>query len=123
MPRRSSSSSVHTWPDRETVDKAVRAWARRRAAKRPQVLRVGYLGSYARGDWGVGSDVDLLIIVNDTERSFLERAVEWDATDLPVPADVLVYTESEWAAMREEDRRFVREAEQEGVWVWPEDRD
>ena len=63
MPVRSLSSPVLRWPDKREVDQAVRRWSERAVASRPDILRVGYFGSYARGDWGVGSDLDLVIIV------------------------------------------------------------
>ena len=63
MPVRLLSSSVLKWPDAQTVDKAVRRWAEDIHQNRKDVLRIGYFGSYARGDWGVGSDLDLIIIL------------------------------------------------------------
>jgi hypothetical protein len=101
------------------VDRAVRQWAAARAADRRDVVRIGYVGSYARGDWGPGSDVDLVVVVEDTDRRFEERGLEWDALELPVPADVLVYIRAEWDRLRREGARFVLEAESTGVWVWP----
>ncbi|MFQ6047715.1 MAG: nucleotidyltransferase domain-containing protein [Gemmatimonadales bacterium] len=112
MPVRSLDSSVLKWPDRLTVDRAVREWAQA-AARRQNVVRIGYAGSYARGDWGPGSDVDILVVVRVVDVPFTRRALEWDATELPVPADVLVYTEDEWLEQEREGRRLAREA----VWV------
>lgn len=48
---RSLSSSALTWPNRETVDRAVRRWGKAVAHRKPEVIRIGYLGSCARGDW------------------------------------------------------------------------
>lgn len=62
MPVRSLRSSVLKWPGRAVVDQAVRQWASVVAQTRDDVLAVAYLGSYARGDWEVGSDLDLLIL-------------------------------------------------------------
>src|SRR5262249_16682613 len=67
MPVRSLSSSVFTWPDAGVVEQAVRQWAHQTARQNAGIRRVGYFGSYARGDWGVGSDVDLIIVVDRAE--------------------------------------------------------
>ncbi len=117
MPVRSLNSSVLTWPDAKTVHQAVCRWAAEIARAHPHVLRIGYFGSYARGDWGVGSDLDLLLIVRHAELSPERRAAAWDVTDLPVPADLLVYTAEEWEAL-DPHRKFARVLKQEVVWVY-----
>lgn len=116
MPERSRRSSVVTWPDPATVDAAVREWARGVAEQHPAVDRIGYFGSYATGDWGVGSDVDLVVIVSSTEEPFERRGVAFDATRLPVPADILVYTVGEWRRLTSEPG-FARTAHHQMVWV------
>lgn len=118
MPVRSLTSSVVAWPDAETVERALRRWAEEAARLRPELRRVGYFGSYARGDWGVGSDVDVVIVVASSPTAFSRRAAEWDLTRLPVPADVLVFTEDEWRSTLESGRRFARVARDEVVWVY-----
>jgi len=121
MPVRSLSSSVFKWPDAREVDQAARRWAAVAGARRKEVLRIGYIGSYARGDWGVGSDLDLLILVERSDRPFERRALDWDTTSLPVPADVWVYTQQEWENMAARKSRFYREATEEIVWVYERD--
>ncbi len=98
MPVRSLTSSVLKWPDAEQVVAAVRQWAKKVGHERPDVLEIGYFGSYARGDWGVGSDLDLVIILKSSEKAFDMRASEWDTGEIPVPTDILVYTQEEWQA-------------------------
>ena len=61
---------------------------------------MGIFGSLARGEWGVGSDVDIVIIVESSEDPFVRRSARYDTTDLPVPVDLLVYTEKEWEKVR-----------------------
>ena len=95
MPVRSLDSSIIRWPDRDQVDAAVRRLAIELAASRPDLLRVGYFGSYADGRWGVGSDVDVIIVVSGSDEPFPRRAAAFDVSSLPVPADVLVYTTDE----------------------------
>lgn len=111
------SSSVLRWPDAASVDRSVREWARGARARHSELVRLGYFGSYARGDAGVGSDLDLVAIVSEASASFERRALDWDLAPLPVPAEILVYTEPEWRAMRREGGRFVRTLESETVWI------
>ncbi len=116
MPVRSLNSSVLKWPDAKTVDAALRRWVEESAQGRRDVLKIGYFGSYARGDWGVGSDLDIIIILENSELPFEKRSTEWSVTELPVPADVLVYTAEEWQSLRK--GRFYQTVMQEAVWVY-----
>lgn len=112
MPIRFSTSSVLVWPDGDAVHLAAREWAEELARARPEVRSVHYIGSYARGDWGVGSDLDLVVILDEHTRPFHERASDFDTTTLPVPADLLVYTAGEWDGLTGGIRGRV---EEEGV--------
>ena len=115
MPVRSLNSSVFRWPNGKAVDDAAGRWAAEESRNRKGVLRIGYFGSYARGDWGVGSDLDLVVVVQRSTLAFERRAVEWDTTKLPVPADLLVYTKAEWRSLT---GRFRDTLEKETVWVY-----
>lgn len=121
MPVRSLNSSVLKWPDRTAVDTAVRAWAIEAGRRYPGLVRAGYFGSYARGDWGVGSDLDLVVVVGEATEPFERRALSWDLSSLPVPAELLVYTEAEWQRLHDEGGRFACMLGREAVWVYPED--
>ena len=121
MPVRLLSSSVLKWPSALMVDGAVRAWASSVVQARTDVRRIGYFGSYARGDWGVGSDLDVIVIVDCTTTPLERRAAEWDTTELPVPTDVLVYTQAEWETLQ--PRRFYQTLNKEAVWIYDRDQD
>ena len=118
MPVRSLNSSVLKWPSRKAVDQAVRAWTVEQTRERPEILRLGYFGSYARGDWGVGSDLDLIAIVNEISEPFARRALKWDLNGLPVPAELIVYAQSEWEALEQKDSKFARMLKREIVWTF-----
>jgi hypothetical protein len=118
MPVRSLNTSVLKWPDRSTVDRAVREWAQAEAKRHPELERLGYFGSYARGDWGVGSDVDLVAVVDRSSEPFERRCLSWDSTNLPVPAELLVYTADEWENLKQEGGSFIRMLGNEAVWVF-----
>ncbi len=117
MPVRLLSSRVLRWPDAQAVEAAFRRWAEEAALRRSDVVRIGYFGSYARGDWGVGSDLDVVIVLDDSALPFERRGVEWDMLALPVPVDLLVYTQAEWRAM-EARPAPPRRAAAGAVWVY-----
>jgi predicted nucleotidyltransferase len=116
MPVRSLTSPVLKWPDAQTVVKALKLWVEKVLKTRSDVVRIGYFGSYARGDWGVGSDLDLVIIVEKAAKPFEMRAAEFDTLELPVPTDALVYTQGEWRSLR--NRKFFQTLAGEAVWVY-----
>ncbi len=116
MPVRSLTTSVLRWPSREAVRAAVVGWARNAADRDRSIRRIGYFGSCARGDWGVGSDLDLILILDETATA---RDARFDTTDLPVAADVTVFTEAQWHARLLRRDRFARVLQTETVWLHP----
>jgi predicted nucleotidyltransferase len=109
-------SSVLRWPDFREVDEAVRNWAAEIAEERADVIRIGYFGSYARGDWGVGSDLDVVIILDETNEPVERRNLPFDTRPLPVPTDVLVYTREEWDSLTKRPG-FQRTIQNEAEWI------
>jgi predicted nucleotidyltransferase len=111
------NSSVLKWPDGAAVDQAARAWTAQQRRFHPEIVRIGYFGSYARGDWGVGSDLDLVVIVRSAVRNFSDRPLDWDISTLPVPAEILVYTGDEWERLSAGGNSFVATVAREAVWL------
>jgi hypothetical protein len=118
LPVRPLNSSVLRWPDPGTVDEAVRRWAQAEAKHHRDLRRLGYFGSYARGDWGVGSDLDLVAVVADSQEPFERRGLSWNMKPLPVPAELLVYTQQEWTRLHQQGSRFIRTLSREAIWIY-----
>ena len=116
MPVRSLNSRVLKWPDAAAVDTAARRWAGELAAREPEITRVGYFGSYARGDWGVGSDLDLVVLLARSDEPFHRRGAGWDTSSLLVPVDLLIYTKEEWD--HHAGGAFRSELDREMRWCW-----
>lgn len=115
MPVRSLSDRVMKWPDAATVRAAAARWAGTVASVRDDVRAIGIFGSYARGDRGVGSDLDVVIIIDETDLPYERRSLTFDLPDLPVPVDLLVYTASEWDRL---DSGGMRRAAEEMAWLY-----
>ena len=116
MPVRSLDSSVRKWPEPDTVLEETTQWTRRLAESQPTVLAIGLFGSYGRGDSGVGSDLDIIILVREHGRPFHRRFVG-DQEELPLPADILVYTLAEWRDLQQRGGRFADTIRREARWL------
>jgi uncharacterized protein len=114
MPVTSSRSSIKRWPNAESVLHTTAAWAQQLAAVAPSVVAVGCFGSYARGEAGVGSDIDLLVVRRDDAP--FPHLLGADVDALPVPADILHYTETELAALLVRGGRMARVVRDEALW-------
>jgi len=96
--------------------KAQRAIRRIAAGYDPDVIMV--YGSYARGDYHRGSDLDLLII-KDTTATFLERLdAVLDLCDGEIAVEPRVYRPAELARMQAEGNDFIHTVLKEGVVVY-----
>jgi hypothetical protein len=115
MPVRSLRTPVLRWPSREEVEEALKAWLARHPI--PGLLALGYFGSYARGDHGVGSDLDLVLVVEASELPPWQRAAPLPLEELPVPTEALVYTLPEWRSLAERSPRFARVLREETRWL------
>ena len=112
MPLRSFNTPVLKWPSRDEVLTAAAAWARALRSADLAVSRVGVFGSYARGDAGVGSDLDLVIVLRDGAGARL-----FDVTRLPVPAETVAFEETRWNEASREATGIARTIANEVRWL------
>jgi hypothetical protein len=122
MPVRSLNSSVLKWPRRDEVKDALRQWFEKQMVTHPEIIKLGYFGSLAKGTWGVGSDLDIIIIIQNSSIPFEKRPIPWNVDMLPVPTDILIYTAKEWQDMQKKGGRFVDTIETEAVWLYPDNK-
>jgi len=75
-------------------------------------------GSFARGDYHAGSDVDLLI-VKDTNQPFMERSADvLRACPSALALEPLVYTPAELEQMVRQNNPFICQVLAEGVVIY-----
>ncbi len=84
------------------------------AKRRPEVLAVVVFGSLIDGRLGVGSDVDVLLILAHSDRPFLDRLPLYSPDRFPVDIDVFPYTLAEVKA----GHPVAREALTHGQVLW-----
>ena len=108
------------WPDNFVNRKANKIVKRfiNLIIKKFNLKKIIIFGSFARGDYHKGSDLDLIIVGEFKER-FIDRIgkiIELNDSDLEI--DVMVYTEEEFQKMIQERRPFIEQALEEGIVVY-----
>ncbi len=88
----------------------------RELKKSPQTEKIYLFGSFARGSHTPFSDVDILVVVKNTDRPFLERKEQY-AGSFAVPFDVniLVYTRREMDRLQKENSKFLENVLKEAI--------
>jgi len=96
------------------VIEQVRDLAREIRARR-HVSTIILYGSFSRGDFHEGSDVDLIVVGDFRERFHKRAAAILDLTELPV--EPICYTDEEFTELVRSGNPFILQALAEGVRV------
>lgn len=109
--REESSNSVKVfWLEKEKLLEALRKEIERLVGEHRCIEEIVLFGSLAEGRAIPGSDVDLLLILDESHKPFPERIEEWlSQIHLDFPVDVFPYTRAEL------DTPFVQEVLRRGV--------
>lgn len=103
-----------TWFDRQGVEQALGDHVRRLTGRHPEIEEVILFGSLVSGTPVPGSDVDLLLVLSHSNRSFLDRIPAYLPTGFPVSVDVFPYTREELERMTADGNHLVLRALREG---------
>jgi predicted nucleotidyltransferase len=95
--KRSYGSVTVFWLDRSRAVSLLEEAARELGADRPEVLYVGLFGSLAEGRAIPGSDADLLLVLSQSERRFLDRPLDYSPffSDVGLGVDLFCYLREE----------------------------
>ena len=116
MLNQSSNSVKVFFADKNRILQQLRKYARQ-LKQRPEVERVGYFGSYANDTYGPASDVDLLIILRQSSKRFLDRIPDYLPENFSVSCDVFPYTNEEIEKMKQESNLWICHVLKEAVWL------
>jgi predicted nucleotidyltransferase len=84
--------------DEAAVRRAMDAYAARLLAGHPEVEEIVVFGSFAKGTWAPGSDLDVFIILSGSTRPVRDRIPDLLPGAFPVGVDLFPYTREEIAA-------------------------
>lgn len=100
-PKESSSSVVLKYTDPERVCAAVEEFAASLRKNYPHIRMIYWFGSWVNGTFSAGSDVDICIVVSESELRRHERTAEFLPNAFPVGMDLHVYTVKEFESLHE----------------------
>jgi uncharacterized protein len=118
MPGRSSNSVRVFWLDRAKILQRLKRAARDLHLQYPEIERILLFGSMARREAVPGSDADVLLVLRESDRAFLDRTVYYGLFDVGVGVDVVAYTHQELEDLMAQGNAFVGKAMREGVVLW-----
>lgn len=101
--------------DKPAIMKAVTLLVEDLSRKYPKIDEIRLFGSLARDEAVPGSDVDILIILTDSDLSFTDRIMKYMPSSFPVGIDVLPYTQSEIETMLEQGNHFLKSAMEDSI--------
>jgi predicted nucleotidyltransferase len=107
LPEESSHFVKVVFADKDQVLRQLKDYAAKLKRTRPEVQRVGLFGSYANDTFGPASDVDLLIVLRQSSKRFLDRIPDYLPDNLGVCCDVFPYTEGEIERMQSEGNPWI----------------
>ena len=117
MPEKSSSSVKVVFADKANVLRQLKDFAKSIKRANPEVERLGYFGSYANDTYGPASDVDLLIILRQSDKRFLDRIPDFLPDNFSICCDVFPYTREEIDRMKQDGNPWICHVLKEVVWL------
>ena len=118
MQTRSSDSVKIRYLDKPGIMKAISRLVEELSQKYPEIERISLFGSFARDEAVPGSDVDILIVLTDSDLPFKDRIREYMPSSFPVGIDVVPYTKSEMDTMLSQGNYFLKSAEQDSILLF-----
>jgi len=117
MPEKSSNFVKVVFADKDKVLRQLHRFVTELKQARSEVEMVGLFGSYATDTFGPASDVDLLIILRQSSKRFLDRIPDFIPENLSVGCDVFPYTSEEVEKMKQDGNQWIRHILGEVVWL------
>jgi predicted nucleotidyltransferase len=105
--------------DERAVRRAMDAWAARLLAEHAEVREVVVFGSFAEGRWAPGSDLDVLLVLESSEKQARDRIPGYLPGAFPVGVDVFPFTRAELA---EREGSPLLEAVRRSAWRYERTR-
>jgi predicted nucleotidyltransferase len=96
MQKSSLSFAEKLYRDKKLLFKELKALAQELKKAHPEIKEVFVFGSIARGDYGVNSDVDLLLVLENSDKNrYFDRIPDYLDFEFPLEVEIFPFTEEE----------------------------
>ena len=119
MHKPSSPSVKVTFTNPEQVLNTLKNLIQEWSQQHPELEQVILFGSFARGDYFPGNDVDVLLILGQSDQPFLSRIRKFLPIQFSVGIDIFPYTTDEVKRIRKDSHSLVSQALSEGKQMYP----
>jgi predicted nucleotidyltransferase len=96
------SSVVIKSTNRQVIVDAVKSYVARLRREHPEVKQIIWFGSWIKGLPTPGSDVDLCLILNSSDKPWRDRIPDYVPFGFPVGVDLFPFTQAEFDRLRQE---------------------
>ncbi len=118
MQTKSYDSVKIRYLDKPAIMKAIKRLVEALSQEYPKIEEIRLFGSLARDEAVPGSDVDILIVLTDSDLPFRDRAEKYMPSSFPVGIDILSYTRSEIKTMLDEGNHFLKSAMEDSILLF-----
>ncbi len=102
------------------LDKKILSFVKDKLVETYNPLKIYIFGSYAWGKPTKDSDLDILVVVEDSDQKSYKRPVSGYKAlfDLDIPNEIIVYTKEEFEKYSEDITRLCHKIKEEGEVVY-----
>ena len=118
MQTKSSDFVKIRYLDKAAIMSALTHWVDELSREYPKIEEIRLFGSLARDEAVPGSDVDILIVLAESDLPFNDRIEKYMPSSFPVGIDVFPYTELEIETMLEQGNYFLKSAMKDSILLF-----
>lgn len=115
--KKSSDFVKVVFADKKKVLRQLKDYAKKIKQTSPEIEKIGLFGSFVTDTYGPTSDVDLLIILRQSRKRFLDRIPGYVPDGLCIDCDVFPYTKAEIKRMKKENNPWMTHILKEVTWL------